>query len=91
MRPDFQQQLFSFSLPAAPIFVADVFLKPFHPVAKKHHSHLFSKHGFTYWTSIPGTVGFRDLMITIQWWEGGDNLPDFMKYIHICPIEPKGQ
>lgn len=44
-----------------PMFVADVFLKQFHPVAKKQHSHLFRKCGFTYWTNIAGTVGFEGL------------------------------
>jgi len=44
-----------------PMFVADVFLKRFHPVAKKQHPHLFRKCGFTYWTNIAGTVGFQGL------------------------------
>lgn len=69
------------------------FLKQFHPVAKKHHSHLFRKCGFTYWTNIAGTMGFRGLN-DYHWmekWEEGDNLLDFMKYTHICPAKPKGQ
>lgn len=62
-------------------------LKQFHLVAKRHHSHLFRKCSFTYWTNIAGTMGFQGLT-DYHWmvrWEGEDNLLDFIKHTHICP------
>jgi len=58
----------------------------------KHHSHLFGKCEFTYWTNIAGTVGFQGLN-DYYWmvrWEGEDNLLDFIKYTHICAIWAEG-